>query len=134
MTDNGDKTPGSIPPAMQNYLSNIRARIHNNPRMRIGGNGMDNSTYKRDQKEMIVFTNSSTSSDNVPVDFGPVFFKVLNAMADKVGEMQFIIGLSMQHPDNDSNVIDLATDTVHVLGQRLDSMLLGNVRVAFCVA
>jgi len=94
---------------------------------------MDNSTYKRDQKEMIVFTDPNASSNNIPVDFGPVFFEVLNAMANKVGEMQSLLASACKHPDNDSNVIDLAIDTVYVLGDRLDAMLLGNVRVVFAV-
>ena len=123
-----------MPPAIQNYLSNIRARIHNNLRIRIGGNGMDSSTYKPNQTKMVVLTDPHAYFNDVPVDFGPVFFDVLNAMADTVGEMQFIIGLSMQSPDDAGNDVELAADAVRMLGSRLDAMLLGNVRPIFRVA
>lgn len=116
-----------MPSAIQNYLSNIRSRITNNLRIRIGGNGMDSSTYVPSQTQMIVLTDPNAYFNDIPVDFGPVFFDVLNAMADTVGEMQFIIGLSMQNPSQDSNVIELATATEQMLGKRLDAMLLGNV-------
>ena len=116
-----------MPSAIQNYLSNIRSRITNNLRIRIGGNGMDSSTYVPSQTQMIVLTDPNAYFNDIPVDFGPVFFDVLNAMADTVGEMQFIIGLSMQNPSQDSNVIELATAAEQMLGRRLDAMLLGNV-------
>ena len=116
-----------MPSAIQNYLSNIRSRITNNLRIRIGGNGMDSSTYVPSQTQMIVLTDPNAYFNDIPVGFGPVFFDVLNAMADTVGEMQFIIGLSMQNPSEDSNVIELATATEQMLGKRLDAMLLGNV-------
>ena len=116
-----------MPSAIQNYLSNICSRITNNLRIRIGGNGMDSSTYVPNQTQMIVLTDPTAYFNDIPVDFGPVFFDVLNAMADAVGEMQFIIGLSMQNPSQDSNVIELATAAEQMLGRRLDAMLLGNV-------
>lgn len=116
-----------MPSAIQNYLSNIRSRITNNLRIRIGGNGMDSSTYVPGQTQMVVLTDPNAYFNDIPVDFGPVFFDVLNAMADAVGEMQFIIGLSMQNPSQDSNVIELATAAEQMLGRRLDAMLLGNV-------
>ena len=88
---------------------------------------MDSSTYVPDQTQMIVLTDPNAYFNDIPVNFGPVFFEVLNAMADTVGEMQFIIGLSMQNPGEDSNVIELATAAEQILGNRLDAMLLGNV-------
>lgn len=88
---------------------------------------MDSSTYVPSQTQMIVLTDPNAYFNDIPVDFGPVFFDVLNAMADTVGEMQFIIGLSMQNPSQDSNVIELATAAEQMLGRRLDAMLLGNV-------
>ena len=116
---------------MQNYLSNIRARMYNPLRIRIDGNGMDSSTYVPTQTDkMIYLTDPDAYFNDVPVDFGPVFFDVLNAMADKVGSMQFIIGLSMQDPDNYDNVVELALAAEQKLGDRLDAMLLGNVSSA----
>lgn len=66
--------------------------------------------------------------NDIPVDFGPVLFDVMNGVQDTVGPMQFLIGLSMRHPDQIDNVLDLAKDAVAKLGDSLDGMLLGNVR------
>lgn len=111
---------------MKNYLSNVRARMTNPLRIRIGGNGMDSSTYVPTQTNMITETDPDAYYNDIPVDFGPTFFDVLNAMADDVGEMQYIIGLSMQDPSNDGNVVELAAAARSKLGSRLDAMLLGN--------
>jgi hypothetical protein len=75
---------------------------------------------------MLVLTDPEAYFNDIPVDFGPVLFDVMNAMADKVGEMQYMVGLSMRDPDNDENVVQLASDAVNKLGDRLDAMLLGN--------
>ena len=92
---------------------------------------MDSSTYVPTQTDkMIYLTDPDAYFNDVPVDFGPVFFDVLNAMADKVGSMQFIIGLSMQDPDNYDNGVELALAAEQKLGDRLDAMLLGNVSSA----
>ena len=89
---------------------------------------MDASTYDPNQSPMIILTDPNAYFNDVPVSLGPVFFDVLNAMADTVGEMQYIIGLSMQDPSNDTDVVQLAADARSKLGNRLDAMLLGNVR------
>ncbi|KAL4062188.1 glycoside hydrolase family 79 protein [Scleroderma yunnanense] len=120
------KSPQQMPIPMQNYLSNLRARMHSPLRIRIGGNSMDSSTYVSNQTQMIILTDPNAYFNNVPVDFGPTFFDVLNAMADVVGEMEFMITLSMQDPQNDTDVIELAKAGRDMLGSRLDSMLLGN--------
>jgi hypothetical protein len=88
---------------------------------------MDSSTYVSSQPEMITLPDPNAYFNDVPVDFGPTFFDVLNAMADDIGSMQYIIGLSMQDPSSDSNVIELAAAAESMLGDRLDAMLLGNV-------
>ncbi|EIM89642.1 uncharacterized protein STEHIDRAFT_166010 [Stereum hirsutum FP-91666 SS1] len=123
------KTNSTIPNAMQNYLSNFRARISQPLRIRVGGNSMDSSTYDPDKTDtMLTITDSSYYNDE-PVTFGPVFFEVLNEMADKVGEMQFLVGLSMQQaPEDggDDNALLLANASEALLGSRLDAMLLGN--------
>lgn len=113
---------------MQNYLSNIRARMSNPLRIRVGGNGMDSSTYVPTQTDqMIHLTDPDAYFNDIPADFGPVLFEVMNTMADNVGSMEFIIGLSMQDPDNYDNAVELALDAKKMLGDRLDAMLLGNV-------
>ncbi|OAX41921.1 hypothetical protein K503DRAFT_734703 [Rhizopogon vinicolor AM-OR11-026] len=116
----------SMPHAMQNYLSNLRQRFKNPLRIRIGGNSMDGSIFVPDQQDMIEFTDPDAYFNDVPVSFGPMFFNVLNSMADDVGEMQFIIGLSMRDPSEDSNPILLANAAEQMMGYRLDAMLLGN--------
>lgn len=115
-----------MPDAMKNYLSNIRARMNNAIRIRIGGNGMDASTYVPDQTEMIKITESSEGSNIVSCDFGPTIFDVMNAMADTVGEMQFILGLGLKTPMNDTSNVKLVKAARDKLGSRLDALLLGN--------
>ncbi|KII84333.1 glycoside hydrolase family 79 protein [Plicaturopsis crispa FD-325 SS-3] len=120
------KTTDSMPNAMQNYLANLRARMSHPLRIRVGGNGMDASTYVPAAKYMIELTDPDAYFNDIPVNFGPIFFDVLNAMYDRVGSMQFIIGLSMLDPAEDGNVIELAAAAREKLGDRLDAMLLGN--------
>ena len=122
-----------MPNAMQNYLANVRARMKTPLRVRIGGNSMDDAFYVTNQSNMITITNTNAYFNDVPVNFGPVFWEVLNSMSDRVGEMQFIIGLSMQDPSEDSNLIEIAATAEQQLGNRLDAILLGNVR-ALCLA
>lgn len=55
-----------------------------------------------------------------------MLFDVLNAMADTVGEMEYILGLSMRAPFADDNVIELTAAAREKLGGRLDALLLGN--------
>ncbi|KAI0071256.1 hypothetical protein K474DRAFT_1607247 [Panus rudis PR-1116 ss-1] len=120
-------TPDKLPPAMQNYLHNIVARITNPLRIRIGGNGMDISTYVPDMTDqMLRLTDPDAYFNDIPVDFGPVFFDVLNAMTDRVGSMEFIIGLPMRQPDYYDNAVLLAKAAREKLGDKLDAMLIGN--------
>jgi hypothetical protein len=123
----GGKTPNEIPNAMQNYLSNIRARMISPLRIRIGGNGMDGSTYIPAQRDMINFTDPNAYFNDIPVNFGPTLFDVLNAMSDNVGDMKFMIGLSMRDPIHGiDNVLELAAAAEGLLGNRLEALLLGN--------
>lgn len=120
------ESPQQMPTAMENYLSNLRARIHLPLRIRIGGNSMDSAVYVPTQTEMIIVTGDPAADpDDVPVDFGPMLFTVLDAMENVVGQMEFIVGLSMRS-SNDTNAVGVARDTRKILGYRLDAMLLGN--------
>lgn len=92
---------------------------------------MDASTYVSTQTNMITLTDPNAYFNDLPTDFGPVLFDVTNAMSDRVGSMQFIIGLPMQHFSNDSNILELASAAEQKLGSRLDAMLLGNVLFFF---
>lgn len=87
---------------------------------------MDASTYVPDQTDMIEVTDTDGDNNVVPCNFGPVLFDVMNAMADDVGEMQFIIGLSMQHPSDDTSNVELVKAAREKMGPRLDALLLGN--------
>ncbi|OCB88494.1 hypothetical protein A7U60_g4402 [Sanghuangporus baumii] len=120
------ETPDTMPNAMKNYLSNIRARMSNPLRIRMGGNSMDGSQYVASQQNMITLTDPDAYYNDVPCDFGPMLFDVLNAMSDTVGEMQFILGLSMRDPDQYDNIIELTAASRDKFGGRLDSLLLGN--------
>lgn len=114
---------------MQNYLSNIRARMTDSLRIRVGGSGMDISVYDPNfTDQMLNLTNPDAYFNSVPVQFGPLFFKILNGMSDKVGSMQFIIGLSLRNIDNDSlaQTRTLAAAAEDMLGDKLDALLLGN--------
>ncbi|KAJ2912475.1 hypothetical protein MD484_g7937, partial [Candolleomyces efflorescens] len=121
-----------LPAAMQNYLHNLIARMPGKPlRIRIGGNGMDGSTYVRKLKSVLQIQDPSAYFNDIPVEFGAKFFELLNGMTDKVGPMQFTIGLSMRNikgnfDDSLKNVVDLAKDAKSMLGGRLDALLLGN--------
>ncbi|KAF9460213.1 hypothetical protein BDZ94DRAFT_1170135 [Collybia nuda] len=120
------KTVATIPHAMKNYLHNIVARLQKPLRIRVGGNGMDGSTYVPGQKTFIEHTDPEAYFNDIPVNFGPVMFDVMNSMYDTVGPMQFTIGLSMRTPHDFSNVVTLAKAAHEKLGDRLDAMLLGN--------
>ncbi|KAF8955688.1 hypothetical protein BDZ97DRAFT_1856283 [Flammula alnicola] len=116
------------PTAMQNYMHNLVARISKPFRIRIGGNGMDGSTYVPSLTSVIEYADvdEDASFNDIPVNFGPAFFDILNGMSDKAGDMQFFIGLSMRTPDNFTNVMMLAVAARKKLGSRLDAFLLGN--------
>ncbi|KAL5522075.1 hypothetical protein ACEPAF_1931 [Sanghuangporus sanghuang] len=120
------ETPDTMPNALKNYLSNIRARMSNPLRIRVGGNSMDASQYVANQTNMITLTNPDAYFNDMPCDFGPMLFDVLNSMADIVGEMEFIIGISMRRPLEDDTIIQLTADSRERLGDRLDALLLGN--------
>ncbi|CAL1715910.1 unnamed protein product [Somion occarium] len=120
-------TADKLPDAMQNYLHNIRARISNPLRMRIGGNGMDISTYDPDKTDvMLQLTDPDAYFNDIPCTFGPVFFDVLNAMSDKVGDMSYILGLPMRQPEFYDNAVLLAKAAQEKLGDKLDALLIGN--------
>lgn len=63
--------------------------------------------------------------------YGPILFDVMNKMADEVGEMQFMTGLSMNKPPEnggDAEALKIASVATEKFGPRLDAILLGNVR------
>ncbi|EPQ53924.1 hypothetical protein GLOTRDRAFT_77790 [Gloeophyllum trabeum ATCC 11539] len=121
----------TIPPAILNYLHNIRSRLADSSplRIRVGGNSMDESTYLADQSQMLTFPNPDAPSNNIPTNFGPKLWEVLNAVQKKVGGMTFLVGLSMREdlPSwGEGNVIEVAEAAYKALGSSLDGFLLGN--------
>ena len=83
-----------VPTAMVNYLSAIRNRTLDKPvRLRLGGNSMDSSTYVPDQSDIIEFTNPNANSNDQPVNYGPALFDVMNAVNDKAGGTEYLIGI-----------------------------------------
>ena len=58
---------------MVSYLGNIKSRITQPLRLRVGGNSLDGSIYDPNAKQMITFNVASTANGvaNVPVTFGP---------------------------------------------------------------
>lgn len=103
--------------------------MSNSLRIRVGGSGMDISVYDPNfTDQMLNLTDPNAYFNAVPVKFGPLFFQILNGMADKVGSMQFIIGLSLRNIDPASLVTTrtLAAASEDMLGERLDALLLGN--------
>ncbi|KAF9478873.1 hypothetical protein BDN70DRAFT_807983 [Pholiota conissans] len=120
------KSVDKQPFAMQNYMGNLAARMSKPLRIRIGGNGMDGSTYFPNMTTVLEPAEDDPYFNDIPVNFGPAFFDILNGMANKAGEMQFFIGLSMRTPDDFSNVQALGLAARTKLGKRLDSLFLGN--------
>ncbi|KAJ3537275.1 hypothetical protein NMY22_g5656 [Coprinellus aureogranulatus] len=103
------RTPNKIPVPMQNYLHNMVARLSKPLRIRVGGNGMDGSTYHRSYKDsMLELPDPDAYFNDIPANFGPVLFDVMNAMTRLY-----------QHRRAWSGCGEGA-------GDRLDSMLLGN--------
>lgn len=94
---------------------------------------MDSSTYDSFKNDSMLTITDSSYYNDMPVTFGPVLWDVMNGMADQVGEMQFLVGLSMQQaPEDggDANALLLAQEAESNLGGRLDALLLGNVRLS----
>jgi len=124
----GNNTSGT-PKAMQNYLSNIAARISNPLRMRVGGDTMEFSNYSSALTKTMLKHLDVKKNYTVATTYGPVLFDVMNKMADDVGEMQFLTGLSMHKaPENggDAEALKVASVATEKLGSRLDAFLLGN--------
>ncbi|KAG6821564.1 hypothetical protein H0H93_000073 [Arthromyces matolae] len=122
----------TIPPTILTYLSGIRNRTGNSPlRIRVGGNSMDDSTYVPNLTgPMIQFITTSDSSDDQPVNYGPMLWQVMKQVADNVGGAEYLIGLSLRDPNN-MEVPVIAADAEATLGTTLDGYLLGNVGFDF---
>lgn len=86
-------TTSSVPQPFVNYLEALHARASGTPvRLRLGGNSMDSSTYVPGQPDIIEFTNPNANVNDQPVNYGPQLFEVMNAVSDKVGGVEYLIG------------------------------------------
>ncbi|TFK98377.1 hypothetical protein BDV98DRAFT_211163 [Pterulicium gracile] len=119
-------TTESTPHALLNYLSNYEARLQNPLRIRIGGNGMDGSEYDTNFGHRLLEITNDSYYNAIDVRYGPMFFHVLNEVADRVGDMEFIIQMSMQNPGDTNTYLPLAKDAKEILGDRLDAIVVGN--------
>ena len=64
------------------------------PRIRIGGNSMDDSIFNSSQSQMIVNLTTSSNSNDIPVSYGPVLYDVLASIASSIGGAEYLIGAS----------------------------------------
>ncbi|TFL06927.1 hypothetical protein BDV98DRAFT_519354 [Pterulicium gracile] len=119
-------TTESTPHALLNYLSNYKARLTHPLRIRIGGNGMDGSHYDAGLTHTMLEITDDSYFNAIDVRFGPMFYHVLNEVAERVGDMEFIVQTSMQNPGDVNTYLPLAKDAKHILGDRLDAIVVGN--------
>lgn len=94
---------------------------------------MEFSNYSSSLNTMLIHLDVKTNY-TLATTYGPILFDVMNKMADEVGEMQFMTGLSMNKPPEnggDAEALKIASVATEKFGARLDAILLGNVR--FCL-
>ena len=83
----------SVPQPVVEYLTALHQRSSDKPvRLRLGGNSMDSSTYTPDQPAFIQFTDPTANSNDQPVDYSSQLWTVMNAVSDKVGGAEYLVG------------------------------------------
>lgn len=153
-------TAKNVPTPIKNYLKNLRSRMSNPFRLRIGGNSLDGSFYNSSAKQMITFdlTSAAAGVENSPVTYGPQVLSQLNVcirhrlvqsrlrlavdvwfefplcvpqqLANDIGGISHLLTLSLMHPSNASDVVSFAAAAQNALGSNLDAFLVGNVRLS----
>lgn len=53
---------------------------------------MDSSTFNESQTQFSVFTNPSANWNDQPVNYGPLVFKVMDAVGKRLGGAEYLIG------------------------------------------
>ena len=53
---------------------------------------MDSSTFDQNLTQFSVFTDPAASPNDQPVDFGPLVFKVMHALSQRLGGIEYLIG------------------------------------------
>lgn len=59
----------------------------------------------------------------------PNFPFLFQQLANDIGSIYHLLGLSLIHPSNDSDVVSFAAAAQNALGSNLDAFLVGNVRI-----
>ncbi|KAF9556949.1 hypothetical protein CPC08DRAFT_70930 [Agrocybe pediades] len=113
------------PAAMQNYMANLAARMSKPLRIRLGGNGMDSSRYIPTLTTPLQVIDD-TGFNTIRTNFSPKLVDILDGMMQKVGKMQFYLGLSTVYPDGFDDMAQFALYAKEKLGDSLDALLLGN--------
>ena len=86
-------------------------------------------TYVPSLKVVLELTDPHAHLNDVPVNFCPALFEIINGMCDKVCSMKFAIGLSMRTPNVWSKIVETALAAGAKLGDRLD--VFGECRSSF---
>lgn len=53
---------------------------------------MDSSTFNESQTAFSVFTDPNANANDQPVNYGPLVFKVLDAVGKRLGGAEYVIG------------------------------------------
>jgi len=53
---------------------------------------MDSSTFDENQTQFSVIAGPAASPNDQPVDFGPLVFKVMRALSQRLGGVEYLIG------------------------------------------
>ena len=65
---------------------------------------MDSSVFMENQTEFTVPINSGNNSNDQPVDFGPLVFKVLHDVSNRLGGVEYLIGEPETPPSKISTI------------------------------
>lgn len=55
---------------------------------------MDSSTFNKSQTQFSAFTDPNANWNDQPVDYGPLVFKVMDAVSKRLGGVEYLIGNS----------------------------------------
>lgn len=53
---------------------------------------MDSSIFNESQTQFSVFTDPNANSNDQPVNYGPLVFKVMRAVSKRLGGVEYLIG------------------------------------------
>jgi len=84
------------------------------------------SKYISNLRSVLEITDDS-QYNTIRTRFGPLLLDILNGMSQKVGPMQFYLGISTQFPEEFDQMAQFALDAHNKLGDKVDAFMLGNV-------